>query len=154
MFLLSESTRPPVIGFGFTHQSPPDAHVGRRVGRAQLARQQDFLFKCQLSSLNATEAGTRCDGAGFAHYSCFRCIKTVLPLKPFKGWCSVLVLAVGAASLGGISSHSSPPPRDGSIARCPCVGSAGLIGCDDSYALNCVSYSSSVALLNVAKHLM
>ncbi len=26
------------------------------------------------------------------------------------------------------------------------MGGTGLIGCDDSYALNCVSYSSSVAL--------
>lgn len=45
------------------------------------------------------------------------------------------------------------PPSSWWVYCCPCVGGTGLIGCDDSYALNCVSYSSSVALFECSEAL-
>ena len=68
-------------------------------------------------------------------------------------WYSLSAVSAALPGGGGISGTSSLSEM-GLLPGARCVGGrAGVICCDDSYALNCVSYSSSVALFECSQAL-
>lgn len=141
--LLSENMRPPVIGFKFTRHSCFFSPHARWLWNG-------LLLVCMSAGLNLNVSFSlrmqmRQDRTCV---SCLCCIR--MPYKPVRYLLSS-INREGCIATG--NQQPFIPLHDGSVAQCPCVGGTGLIGCDDSYALNCVSYSPSVALFECSQAL-